>query len=956
MEGGGSKRGGGDLLRIGRRFRKAETVSHDRSKAYFAKQHAKREERRRLWAEERKGRRLAQVTLMRKYRVGELPDVQITAGEVVKALRNLCARDVAAARLVMLHLGRALTAKYPEEKSKLGEVLRNALVEESNELYDRTAAATLLELCRTCCCDHAPMSDGLVDTVASLCMSLRLEPLGVLLLEAHVAADRDGEAAPSAKRRREENVGGGSELRAWTAMVDLYKSMGDFDSARGAMFAAGEASEDEKRAKLLSKESQACWTAARDISRELLKGRGGPEKGARTRTLWESHLNALESLSSWDCLVEEMPPEIAAEPSRILQGEWNTRFLLPKLVRAETHNMVERPHRRNVLFPMVESCRKEQNYFDHFRQHFGQELTLMYLLKGKEKDARLSHDTTVSAFLAEWAATPFASAGEEGGTKLKEQLARLRRLSQMDLAIGSFSDGGRRTCLLDDWTSSELQFAGYASLQECDDLVRDRTVQARALVAAGLAPDETVEKVVACRGHLDLARESNLRRQWEVAVNILQLAKADLTSVTDKDLRRRYDLLYADTVAVKAVKSPEAALPTKFNALYRFLMDNEDKDDGSSAHGITRAKLLHALEELLTQFEPSTTLDDLSGLLSKEAKQQHFKDLSKGASDLEGLRRQILHEVCGSMQNGRGGGGGGATGSMDGDRWMELSAICYRLLKDFGDTGVARILVDAHLKAISMGSNRARQLFPNLMEAAGGMDDETLSVMEEKLGEVEPWLFLPWANQLISLALTSKGRRGRIWKGLLLRMAKEYPEALKFPYLVSKEASGGEMQNSELDSVLSLSQVQEKILLGLSRLSLPAGSPSEIKDPKEMKIKVDGRGRRFFSDSLGDYVPLLREFHSVGGGSMEIPGQYSGYQRPRPERHVRLMCFHEKVKVFSSLRKPVLVGLVGNDGSVYRFIVKCGEDLRQDERIEQVFAVANRLVLFPSSVTITAQD
>lgn len=123
-------------------------------------------------------------------------------------------------------------------------------------------------------------------------------------------------------------------------------------------------------------------------------------------------------------------------------------------------------------------------------------------------------------------------------------------------------------------------------------------------------------------------------------------------------------------------------------------------------------------------------------------------------------------------------------------------------------------------------------------------------------------------------------------------------------------------------------------------MQAPTGRDQLIKFKKDMSA-----GMRT-SASLSDYVPFLRDYHSSSssdlGGGMEIPGQYGGYQRPRPERHARIMCFQDRVRVFTSLRKPVAVGVVGDDGRAFRFIVKCGEDLRQDQRVQQVFAIANR--------------
>lgn len=43
----------------------------------------------------------------------------------------------------------------------------------------------------------------------------------------------------------------------------------------------------------------------------------------------------------------------------------------------------------------------------------------------------------------------------------------------------------------------------------------------------------------------------------------------------------------------------------------------------------------------------------------------------------------------------------------------------------------------------------------------------------------------------------------------------------------------------------------------------------------------------------------------------------------------------------SSLRKPIKITILGNDAKEYSYLVKFGEDLRQDQRIEQLFYLIN---------------
>ena len=45
----------------------------------------------------------------------------------------------------------------------------------------------------------------------------------------------------------------------------------------------------------------------------------------------------------------------------------------------------------------------------------------------------------------------------------------------------------------------------------------------------------------------------------------------------------------------------------------------------------------------------------------------------------------------------------------------------------------------------------------------------------------------------------------------------------------------------------------------------------------------------------------------------------------------------------SSIRKPKAIKILGNDQREYKYLVKGGEDLRLDQRIQQLFDVMNQV-------------
>lgn len=48
-----------------------------------------------------------------------------------------------------------------------------------------------------------------------------------------------------------------------------------------------------------------------------------------------------------------------------------------------------------------------------------------------------------------------------------------------------------------------------------------------------------------------------------------------------------------------------------------------------------------------------------------------------------------------------------------------------------------------------------------------------------------------------------------------------------------------------------------------------------------------------------------------------------------------------KVQVIFSMRNPIKITMIGNNGEKYSFLIKFGEDLRQDQQIQQLHKVIN---------------
>ncbi|KAG0095495.1 phosphatidylinositol kinase- protein kinase tor1 [Podila epicladia] len=81
------------------------------------------------------------------------------------------------------------------------------------------------------------------------------------------------------------------------------------------------------------------------------------------------------------------------------------------------------------------------------------------------------------------------------------------------------------------------------------------------------------------------------------------------------------------------------------------------------------------------------------------------------------------------------------------------------------------------------------------------------------------------------------------------------------------------------------------------------------------------------------------QLQGVRGLELAIPGTYKS-----GEPIVRIQSFYQTLTVLTSKQKPRRLVIKGSDGRDYEFLLKGHEDLRQDERVMQLFGLVNTLL------------
>ena len=267
---------------------------------------------------------------------------------------------------------------------------------------------------------------------------------------------------------------------------------------------------------------------------------------------------------------------------------------------------------------------------------------------------------------------------------------------------------------------------------------------------------------------------------------------------------------------------------------------------------------------------------------------------------------------------------------------------------------------------------------------------------KEALSQLPTWTVLAWSNQLLSILYSNNDVLGDTVYPIVLRLAQEYPQAMwisfnfvqqksKYPKidqllqppglvvqfleelakvsLPSTRALGflesieditnlSEMkqlwqkfsqtnfstEQTRLDKIFFTDSIKNRLIEVVQKVQ----SSDDMAQDKESfqkiigKLKNEIRDKKFSAvTKLSDLSRTLASFmKSSHKDTIEIPGQYEmAMDQVFKENTIKIAGFKDEVKVFSSLRKPIKITIIGDDGKDYDFLVKNGEDIRQDQRI-----------------------
>lgn len=1126
-----------------------DVASSSQSKDYhYSHSQYRRRKKREATRLRQKESRKQNINIIRKYRVGELPDVQIKPSELIAPLQVLAQRDPSVARIVFSSLFEAVLANVPEDER---EETRDEVQAMLQRLLSRTRHDAAIVACihRICFQESAlvtadqaankktkmefEMPPALVGDTSMKSLNFHT---GVMLLEKQILKGTTKRVAkrrkgPSQQSRPTDNL-----QDAWGQLARLYKSLGEEDVLLGLY--EKHISRQQLTKQALEAELQGDYIKALNIYEEATQHaaegkdwgqgeEGGAAPSEQEMDLWENgRLECLAKLTKWDDLAANTLEEVEHDTNRLFEDRYADPYLSYFIV---SHSKVKQ--RWPDLWQFVDTATNAppaSGWRSKLESEFLPELALVSVTRDDLDRARYYINQYFAHFLSKWASLhPLAHAGRHLKLQSVQRVVELEEFLDFvrDDEELNFATPARVEKLLTTWRA-RWPSPKSDSINVWDDVVTTRALLLeklnerfakywekevsrfeRLIEGRGEAASSGTE--AAATGHavkrertddddnddMVIVETQGVRTLKRVKQHLLGEREAFYRQMAD-GARKQSNFYVADMymkLSLKAGKALQAfgdesasafnfsffhslvklyclkaksALGSsteegmdKFIKALRFVLGKQHEqtihDDAESArrYHILMGRLYQQLSDLTLEHPiemfkcmQANGMDQMFQLGDSQGSQSQGKDKGKSKADAEladayRLEGKLTRRAYKAFHDAA-----KVTGAVDKDgigsakAHYQLAKFCDDQLKHLeakeqsegalDETkekqrqAYSAIVIDNTLQAMRLQNSHAADRFPRLLEILSTRSGQAIGkkLFMQGSKKVPCWMFIRWISQM--MALLDK-EEGPCVVPILTEIAREYPQALYFPFRISTENFAESASESVAQVIAPLKKMLHNTLLdrfvdSLEKLTNPehrwkdwteelmpllrdtrrdpkrlkalfAAIHKDVFDPKQpglgaynkkfaanweplfksafgadgstlvrikytdfAKLRAELWGKmekklepkRTQAMKLQDFSTWLAEFEQGDLSSpefIELPGQYSGLCKPQPELHVRVSSFDPKILVMGSLRRPKRLKIHGNDEKDYPYLVKGGEDLRLDQRVQQLFSVMNEI-------------
>uniref|UniRef100_A0A182RWW4 non-specific serine/threonine protein kinase n=1 Tax=Anopheles funestus TaxID=62324 RepID=A0A182RWW4_ANOFN len=1006
---------------------------------------------------ERRRESASQVTLYRRYRLADYPDLQINLLAFLLPLQALCRRDTACARQIFVSIFNGLVECFVsgdaagrtvrmvgDEWDRFVDRLDGSLhrILESSKTSDPNLFGGLIELTLGKASGKFTLSPR---TVAAVAGSSNMLTMGALYLEAKLA---DGDDFDSEPVRTAGCIT--SEAEHWLQLSTLYHALHEHSVMVGIF--AEKLDCDPKLREAIELEALGRYKSAHRAYYELLM-RVSQARVEERNFCYKSAFNCLVQLGQWDTLLDEIGNQVTNH-EQLWSDEWNLENLLPNYVHGNVARVLTGNAAAREFYHILQQWLHVPDRAKHIRTQFGEELTALYISGQEMVRARLFGEQTQRQFLDEWHCAGVLSILVRVDCLLSvRKVVELityselleRSTDKLEQAIGG---------LIISWQNAHPALTD--SLVTWDTIVAYRKFLLAKLETKCSEQENMVGNVSILYALLyelqlrlvDVAFEQNNVQYAGKLIASLRTAESSTglsKPAKEQALRRKIAHIRHDRLRqVDASSNVTSGLLREFRQQMKLNKQLESIENEPDMRRVKRIawteffqfahsvrKMIKSSNEDITPEHTSVIENIIETVMILPADPMNSEDvtLSERLTRFSTycLQRSIdvlLPDLPSSTDRHS----NDDTLLELAEAHLRLARYCYEELNpernETEELPVERLLVTSLLSAIKYGSREARHLFPVLLQLRNLQNNVLCNEFQEHSRTVPSWSYLQWIPQLLSyMKITSDAFgsheapvEGHFLDELLMRLVKEYPMALYYPaHLILSNTEGPvrpvvmqfrdalnfPMLDRFVDELYRVVMPETRIhcMIGelkshLDSFSEPAAYqtfiertvpdvfPADANDLwrygqayraawplvdsfralkhlhpvderdvilqklQEMDSAVQSMQPRTKTKPipLEDLSPWLADYHCSGTRgqhgelAVEIPGQYGDTERgiPNPSQHVTILKVVPDVVVFGTLRLPIQITFRSSNGRQYRFLAKFGEDLRQDQRIQQL--------------------
>ena len=972
----------GNLL-AGRRFTK-EQQDVGYQKAIFSKLAARNKVRDRQLEEDKLKSSQKSVVLMRKYRKGDLPDIQISYSDLVAPILLLSQHSKDISKVLFHDI---LSSLFVSNNELMNDDAQKDFSNIINKIFQVTEVQSLdfileiLDLCLNFTFESS------LDTkkISQVCQQRGLEQSGVLLLEKYLTEGNQNERSSKKMKRTKENT---ANVDLHIQLTDLYRSAGEHEQVKGVyMQNQSEMNVHEDTGAALNHEANGSWSGALKLYKKLLENEDIVENHLPQEVeIWQKGFYVSnEKLGKW----EDLSNSISTTFHEI---NWNVNsheLAVKALLTGSMHVCLV--NGSSEIYTFLNKANKDEDKKNFLSKNCPLEISVLFCLRDRYEEGmkvcQEGKDALRNSIFS--GSSCFQNNGTAGLLHL-QALHELYKYST-EQAVTTTASTNKQKLWLENIPPLDCDLNEWDTILSMRGLFVNKIVEGKSHNY-----DISALKKLVSSGYAELASSSIEQKNASFAQRCLMKMKK--FGGNDHSIQMKRSSLISKVLLmntkIRTDLSPVDHFCSVFKSSCKEQVSLSKKDLAIYVRDVNEC--LYNIANSNSKVTPSVLKIQMKNETETEQFKTKFGSMQDDNQSLTNyLLDQLLENYSTVLKEEK-------AFEKESNFLFEGSSFAHDLWQKENEIKYGELSVLLHMKALEGGSITAREMIPRVINVI---------ITEPKVGQtfmeacksVPSWMFLHWGNQLISVLHNEA--ISKYFVPLTARLVEDYPNALAYP--VKSAGDNMDLTDSTLNVFLKLvaklqfSTVHEKLIKELQLLVVPSVAFHDLfglctnhkkQSPKTLKLKaeaecqefkkkylshpvgpafkmfakefgskidgmissfnmanlkplkdaVDAKYSKFSLSRVKDYSPFIAEFLSSNFTDLiEIPGQYKGFERPDPERHVTLSSFDPSINIFKSIRKPFELRMLGSDGRKYRFILKAGEDLRQDQRIESLFEICN---------------